>query len=299
MDSLNQSAEPGRQQQGPQWNGTDWPVVQTAKSPSSILDRKFASWSLSFLLHGGLITTAMLSSRLPHWTSDVARGRAIQLTVSMGSDALPMTSATPPMELSNDEIEPQHELQAREVNVTKQAFEPTTVMLEFDLEDADLSAVNRLEPSQVLYDMPAHKEPTIELPEIQATMDESERDVVVQPRRVIANAATGPVLPTTIDQLAGASSEEPPTPDPQNPPPVYPYEAQRQQRQGRVILAVRIDAQGVVESISVSTSSGHIDLDRAAIEAVQQWKFSPSKRQGQNVTADVHVPVRFTIRPRS
>ncbi len=62
----------------------------------------------------------------------------------------------------------------------------------------------------------------------------------VRPRHVSTQATSGAVIPKSIDQLVGVSIDEPPTPDPQNPPPVYPAEAQREQRQGRVVLTVRI-----------------------------------------------------------
>ena len=73
--------------------------------------------------------------------------------------------------------------------------------------------------------------------------------------------------------------------------PAYPISARRQKREGLVELLVNIDADGNVLDVSVATSSGHEDLDQAAMDGVRNWKFSSAESgvQGKLVT------VRFDL----
>lgn len=73
--------------------------------------------------------------------------------------------------------------------------------------------------------------------------------------------------------------------DPALPPGVTPREAD-------VILAVSLDAAGAVIDVSVLVSGGPI-FDRAASDAVRQWKFSPATRDGRPFAAKIRVPVHF------
>ena len=79
--------------------------------------------------------------------------------------------------------------------------------------------------------------------------------------------------------------------------PTYPRAARDAARQGRVLLRVLVDEAGLSAAVDVAQSSGHADLDTAAIEAVRQWRFVPARLQGQAVQAYVLVPVRFALRP--
>ena len=77
--------------------------------------------------------------------------------------------------------------------------------------------------------------------------------------------------------------------------PAYPEQARAQHLEGVVLLLVSVDANGRVTNASIRQSCGHGMLDRAALEAVRSWRFSPA-RQGENkVPANVEVPIRFTF----
>lgn len=78
-----------------------------------------------------------------------------------------------------------------------------------------------------------------------------------------------------------------------NPKPVYPAVARSRQWEGRVLLKVRVRADGTCGQVEVSQSSGHEVLDEAALEAVRNWRFSPAKRGGQAVESWVSVPIHF------
>lgn len=80
-----------------------------------------------------------------------------------------------------------------------------------------------------------------------------------------------------------------------NLPPRYPTSAKIQKAEGRVLVKALVTANGSVTSASVETSSGHIDLDTAALEAVRQWHFRPAQRDGHAVDAWVNVPIHFKL----
>ncbi|MBW2631073.1 MAG: energy transducer TonB [Deltaproteobacteria bacterium] len=75
----------------------------------------------------------------------------------------------------------------------------------------------------------------------------------------------------------------------ENSPPVYPSIAKRKGYEGTVLLSVKILANGTVAELRVKKSSGYLILDRAALKAVQKWKFEIP------FTMWVDVPVRFVL----
>ena len=75
----------------------------------------------------------------------------------------------------------------------------------------------------------------------------------------------------------------------------YPDEARRSGWQGRVMLAVSLDADGRPTSVSVVVGSGQGVLDEAARRAVTGWRFRPERVGGNAVPSRVLVPVRFAL----
>lgn len=80
-----------------------------------------------------------------------------------------------------------------------------------------------------------------------------------------------------------------------NPRPEYPYQARINHWTGRVILLVRIDAEGSVETVQLARSSGYDILDEKAAEAVKKWRFVPARRNGVAEAGSVQVPVTFSL----
>lgn len=78
-----------------------------------------------------------------------------------------------------------------------------------------------------------------------------------------------------------------------NPKPDYPSAAARQGWGGTVTLRVRVLADGHAESVSVKKSSGRKVLDEAAIAAVKNWTFVPSKRGSTPIDGWATVPIVF------
>ena len=81
----------------------------------------------------------------------------------------------------------------------------------------------------------------------------------------------------------------------ENPPPAYPSISRRQREEGRVLLRVRVGADGHAESVEIARSSGHERLDHAALDAVRRWRFVPARRGADAVAAYVNVPIAFTL----
>lgn len=80
-----------------------------------------------------------------------------------------------------------------------------------------------------------------------------------------------------------------------NPAPEYPRLSQRAGEEGRVLLRVLVSAEGHPESVEIFKSSGYERLDKAALNAVKQWRFEPARKGGKALSAFVNVPLSFSL----
>ena len=80
-----------------------------------------------------------------------------------------------------------------------------------------------------------------------------------------------------------------------NPKPKYPSIARSRGWQGKVLLRVKVTADGLSEAVAVHQSSGHDVLDESAVAAVEKWQFIPAKRGNTAVACTVIVPIIFTL----
>lgn len=80
-----------------------------------------------------------------------------------------------------------------------------------------------------------------------------------------------------------------------NPKPNYPTIARNRGWQGKVLLRVRVTADGLSEAVTVHRSSGQDVLDESAVAAVEKWKFIPAKQGNTAVACTVIVPIIFTL----
>ena len=107
--------------------------------------------------------------------------------------------------------------------------------------------------------------------------------------------APEPLRPTQpAPGAARAPAPRDPGPRPR-PAPRYPADALRNQESGTVLLRVEVGVDGVPTAVDVVRSSRSRSLDRAAGEAVRQWRFRPAQRNGQPVAGTVQVPVSFNL----
>src|SRR4051812_43441583 len=124
---------------------------------------------------------------------------------------------------------------------------------------------------------------------------------------LVSGVESGP--PATLADF-GNTIAPPPPPEPSAPirlhsgmkapvkiadvPPAYPVIARTARIQGVVILEAVLDAQGRVASVHVLRSIPL--LDSAAVDAVQQWRFTPALLNGEAVPVVMTVTVNFTLR---
>jgi len=76
--------------------------------------------------------------------------------------------------------------------------------------------------------------------------------------------------------------------------PEYSEEARKAKHQGTVLLYVQIDPSGHAINMKVVKSLG-LGLDEKAMEAVQNWKFTPGKKDGKAVTVEATIEVNFRL----
>ena len=111
------------------------------------------------------------------------------------------------------------------------------------------------------------------------------------------------VDPRSIDPLAQASGSGSKAPTNQRlwtalvsvhmEPPEYPKNAAGRNKHGVVLVAAEVMPDGQVRKTEISDSSGHVDLDHAALEAVDHWRFEPYRSDEPGRTVWVQVPVVF------
>ncbi len=128
---------------------------------------------------------------------------------------------------------------------------------------------------------------------------QARRKLATVPRQARASAPATPAVPS---QRASLATDFVPPALPRggargggNAIPEYPARARRRGWEGRVLLVVRVRADGAAESVRVASSSGHGILDRAARDAVRRWRFNPARRAGIAVPASLEVPVTFRL----
>jgi TonB family protein len=76
--------------------------------------------------------------------------------------------------------------------------------------------------------------------------------------------------------------------------PEYSEEARKAKYSGTVLLQLVVDTDGKAKNIKVVKGVG-LGLDEKAIEAVQKWKFTPGKKNGQPVPVYATVEVNFRL----
>lgn len=108
---------------------------------------------------------------------------------------------------------------------------------------------------------------------------------------VCAGAGAQPVAQTFDPGAGGPMPADCPPGEPQRSPPKYPrgyFTAS-----GTTVLVLDLDRCGLIDQVWIERNSGYAELDRAAVEAARQWRFSPEIRQGRAVPSRVRLPLDF------
>jgi protein TonB len=80
-----------------------------------------------------------------------------------------------------------------------------------------------------------------------------------------------------------------------NPEAKYPALSRRMGEEGKVLLKVRVSAEGLPTAVDLEKSSNFVRLDEAARSAVTRWRFVPAKRGNEAIEASVIVPIVFRL----
>jgi periplasmic protein TonB len=123
-------------------------------------------------------------------------------------------------------------------------------------------------------------------------------------------------LSSSIPEAGFRTTFEPPPPPPPPPPtptlvkvgglvreprrlvnvsPVYPPLARSARVEGTVMLEAIINEAGIVEQLKVVRSVAL--LDQAAIDAVRQWRYTPTLLNGTPVSVVMTITIRVTLTP--
>lgn len=78
--------------------------------------------------------------------------------------------------------------------------------------------------------------------------------------------------------------------------PDYPKGSRQRGEQGDVVLEIRVSERGVVEAVSVVTSSGFAELDAAAVRAAKAAKFSPARSGRETVASTARLKLQFKLK---
>lgn len=75
----------------------------------------------------------------------------------------------------------------------------------------------------------------------------------------------------------------------------YPRVAILNRQQGTVVVRLLVLRSGEVGDVNLVKSSGYPQLDAAALIATGDWRYLPAVRDGQAVSAEVDVAIRFKL----
>lgn len=168
----------------------------------------------------------------------------------------------------------------------------------------------------------AHVPPPTETPPVRSAPAAARPSRAPPPMRAPAPVAAAPAraapVPTAVEPVhldAAAGGDAPPSPPAgpavtsapvvreasvdaaylNSPAPAYPRLSRRLGEEGRVVLRVRVLADGHAASVEVAESSGYSRLDATALETVRDWRFIPARRGDTAIDSWLHVPVVFRL----
>lgn len=77
--------------------------------------------------------------------------------------------------------------------------------------------------------------------------------------------------------------------------PPYPQFAREQGWEGTVVLRIRVNQGGSVDSVKTQKSSGFPILDESAVQSVKSWRFAPAQDGEFPISSTVDLPIRFDL----
>lgn len=178
-----------------------------------------------------------------------------------------------------------------------EALEPFEVVEEAQLVEADVPPAPEAE-------LQAPQQPTLEPQDVHASRIPARFASLARAERAAA-ASTAPVA---LDAPPTPLATPTPAPAPVfvaatprvelNELPEYPRRARARGWEGTTLIQLHIDVEGRVTSGVVLTSSGHEELDRAALLAAGRWRFTAARRGDTPVESIVEAPIVWRLAKR-
>jgi len=78
--------------------------------------------------------------------------------------------------------------------------------------------------------------------------------------------------------------------------PQYPLFAVRRGIEGQALIDAEIDSSGNAKNVDIYISSGHMVLDKAALECVKDARFIPASYLGKPVSDTLRIAVNFSLK---
>jgi protein TonB len=155
-----------------------------------------------------------------------------------------------------------------------------------------LAQVQTLQPPAVSAPLPvvsiAPLENTISLPAPAAPV--AEKAAPAAAVAVAAAPAAAPAAPVAGPRTITSGVEYIRAPQPE-----YPALSKRMGEQGKVVLRILVNEQGLPDQVIVQTSSGFARLDEAGRQAALRALFKPHMEDGRPVAVFVIVPLNFQM----
>lgn len=102
-----------------------------------------------------------------------------------------------------------------------------------------------------------------------------------------------------VEQAAQASAPAAPQSTPavliRSVNPRYPTQAQRARTEGYVVVRFTVTSEGRTSNIQVTDAQPRHVFDRAAVDAVSRWEFTPATRDGKPVESSVTNRINFKL----
>ena len=123
-------------------------------------------------------------------------------------------------------------------------------------------------------------------------LEEPDQEALAERPQIIEQAPSP--APTPAPAAPGPTASTDPAPV-SSPSPRYPQEALRRGESGKVMVRIEVGPDGVPTATSIVESSQSRALDKAALDAVKRWRFSPAVADGHPVVGSVVVPIEFNL----
>lgn len=107
-----------------------------------------------------------------------------------------------------------------------------------------------------------------------------------------------PMPPLQLEQPAPTQArvDVPPKPKKSSIKPRYPESARKRGAEGSVTLLLEVSEKGKVAKATVVESSGHADLDAAAVSEAKRATFVPARADGKAVPSSARLTLTFKLR---